>query len=596
MSQRRWEAGDCGMVSGVPSEPTSKESVPWREAAVCGLIFLSCFLSFRHAPIQQTGGDDRYSLLLAENLLRHRDFTLERYRLPTPDYRLEDVGEHRYYGFPPGTSVLSIPYVALMHLRGKSVLRGDAYAVQEEMDLETRLAASLMAAFALTAYLTARLLLPVAWSLAVTVASAFGTQVFSTMSRALWSDTWGVFLVGLAAFMLLRSAVRRRPPNLPLLATLEAWAYIVRPTNSLALVGTAVYLLVTMRRAAWPFLATAGAWLALFVVYSWRHFHHLVPSYFEAGRRIDFTIGWSGLLGNLLSPGRGLLIYVPLVPGIALLLLRYRKTIRFPAFVALPVFVICGHLVMLAGFQHWWGGHCFGARLTGGLVPWLSVLAVVGLDALREARARGARSGVLAILGLLSVLSIAINAVGAFSREASSWNVSPNIDETPARLWSWRRPQFAAPFVEPAGPFPALPVGGLLLGSPAAGTYLGLGWSGPEGNARWTDGHRATILFSLEDRRSGAMEIDMRPYLGGGRIAGQHLIVTLNDKAVQSLTVGAPDFETYAISVPADVLLPENRLRFELPDASSPMKEENAGDRRQLGLFVRALRWRAAGT
>jgi hypothetical protein len=581
----------------VPTEPTPKEMVLRREAAVCGLIFLSCFLLFLHAPIQQTGGDDRYSLLLAENLLRHRDFTLERYRLPRPDYRLEDIGEHRYYGFPPGTSVLSIPYLAFMHLRGKSVLHGGAYDLEAEMALETRLAAILMAAFAVTAYLTARLLLPAAWSLAVTVASAFGTQVFSTISRALWSDTWGVLLVGLAVFMLLRSAVRRRPPNLPLLATLEVWAYIVRPTNSLALVGTAVYVLVTMRRAAWPFLITAGAWLSLFVVYSWRHFHHLVPSYFEAGRRIDFTIGWSGLLGNLLSPSRGLLIYVPLVWGIALLLLRQRKTIRFRMVVALAVFVICGHLLMLAGFEHWWGGHCFGARLTGGLVPWLSVLAVIGLDALREARARGAPSGVgaLAILGLLSVLSIAINAVGAFSREASNWNVNPNIDETPARLWNWRRPQFAAPFVEPAGLFPALPAAGLLFGSAAAGSYLGLGWSGPEENGRWTDGPSATIRFSLQDRRPGVLEIDMRPYLGGGKIAGQHLVVTLNGRAIQSLTVREPGFTTYEITVPAEILLSENRLRFEMPDASSPMKEENAGDRRQLSLFVRAFRGRAAG-
>jgi hypothetical protein len=582
------------MVPGVPTGPTAKPMVLRRELVACGLIFLGCFLLFRHAPIQQTGGDDRYSLLLAENLLRHRDFTLERYRLPRPDYRLEDVAEHRYYGFPPGTSVLSIPYVALMHLRGKSVLRTGAYDLEGEMGLESRLAALLMAAFAVSLYLTSRLLLPVAWSAAVTVASAFGTQVFSSISRALWSDTWGVFLIGLAVFMLLRSAVRRRPPNLPLLATIEVWAYIVRPTNSLALVGTAVYLLVSMRRAAWPFLITAGAWLSLFVVYSWRHFHHFLPAYFEAGRRIEFTVGWSGLLGNLLSPSRGLLIYVPVVLGIGLLLLLYRNTIRFRPLVALSLFIICGHLVMLAGFEHWWGGHCFGARLTGGLVPWLSVLAIVGLAAFREARAQAAQSGigVLAIVGLLSVLSIAINAVGAFSREAANWNVNPNIDETRARLWDWRRPQFAAPFVEPAGPFPQLPADGLLFGSADASTYLGLGWSGPEDNARWTDGSRATIRFSLEERRSGVLEIDLRPYLGGGRIAGQHLVIALNGKSVQSLTVREPNFATYNITVPADILLSENRLRLEMPDASSPMKEENTGDRRQLSLFVRALRWR----
>lgn len=585
------------MVRCVPTGGRSTELVLRRDLVACALIFLSCFLLFRRAPIRQAGGDDRYSLLLAENLLRHGDFTLERYRLPRPDYRLEDAGKHRYYGFPPGTSVLSVPYVALMHLRGNSVLRNGVYDLEEEMGLETRLAAMLMAAFAATVYMTARLLLPPAWSLAATVASAFGTQVFSTMSRGLWSDTWGVFLVGLAVFMLLRSAVRRQPPNLPLLATLEVWAYVVRPTNSLALVGTAVYLLVGMRRAAWPFLITAGAWLSLFVTYSWRHFHHLVPSYFEAGRRIGFTIGWSGLLGNLLSPSRGLLINVPLVLGIVLLLLRDRKAIGYRTLVALPVFVICGHLAMLAGFEHWWGGHCFGARLTGGLLPWLSVLAVVGLAAFRETRAPAPRSGigVLAIVGSLSALSIAINSVGAFSREAATWNVNPNIDETPARLWSWGRPQFAAPFLEPAGPFPVLPTDGLLLARDEAGFYLGRGWAWPEGNGRWTDGHRATIRFSLETHSPGALEIDLRPYLGGGKISGQRLAVTLNGKAVQSLTVGAPNLATYTLTVPAELLLSENRLQLEMPDASSPMKEEHGGDRRQLGLFVRAVRWRAAG-
>jgi hypothetical protein len=581
----------------VPTGPTSKGLVPQRDAIVCGLILLTVFLLFRHAPIRQAGGDDRYSLLLAENLCRHGDFTLERYGLPRPDYRLEDVGEHRYYSFPPGTSVLSTPYVALMHVRGQSVLHDGAYALEEEMGLETRLAALLMAAFAVTVYLTSRLLLPVGWSVTVTVALAFGTQVFSSISRALWSDTWGVFLVGLVVFILLRSTVRRRPPNLPLLATIEVWAYIVRPTNSLVLVGTAVYLLVSLRRAAWPFLVAAGAWLGLFAAYSWRHFHHLVPSYFAPGRRIEFTIGWSGLLGNLLSPSRGLLVYVPLVLGIALLLLLYRNTIRFRPFVALSLFVICGHLVMLAGFEHWWGGHCFGARLTGGLVPWFSVLAVVGLAAFCEARAQanGSGIGVLAIVGFLSVLSIAVNAVGAFSRSAADWNVSPNIDQTPARLWNWRRPQFAAPFLAPADPFPELPADELLLGSADASIYLGPGWSGAEGSARWTDGPDATIRFSLEDRRPGVLEFDLRPYLCGGKIAGQHLLVTLNGKAVQSLTVREPNFARYRIVVPTEILRSENTLRLDVPDASSPMKEENAGDQRQLSLFVHALRWVPAG-
>jgi hypothetical protein len=586
------------MVSKVPVRFTLEDMALHRKLgklgklgklAVAGLIFVVCFLVFRHAPIPQAGGDDRYSMLLAENLLRHRDVILDRYDLPSPDYRLESVAGHRYYRFPPGTSVLSVPYVALMHLRGKSVLRDGSYSLEEEIGLEARLAALLMAGFAVVIYLTAQLLLPARWSLVVTFASAFGTQVFSTTSRAMWSDTWGVFLVGLAVFEVFRSAVRGKSPNLPLLATIEVLAYVVRPTNSLVLIGTTIYLILTMRRAAWPFLVAVGVWLTSFLAYSWRHFHRVVPSYFEA-RRLAFGIGWSALWGNL---------NVPLVVAIAMLLLRYRRTVRFQAVLALSVFVICGHLAVLAGFEHWWGGHCFGARLTSGLVPWISILAILAIDAFCQARSQdeSGQDGTvfLAIAGVLSILSVAINSLGAFSQETSNWNVNPDIDETPSRLWSWRRPQFLAPFLEPAGPFPRLPADGLRMGVDETGSYLGLGWSGPEGDSRWTNGSHATLRFSLAAPGPGVLEIEARPYLGGGKIAGQRLVVTMNGKTLQSPTIRQPEFARYEVAVPADILLPENRLRFELPDASSPMKEEKAGDRRELGVCVRMVRWRGGG-
>ena len=49
-----------------------------------------------------------------------------------PDYRLEDVGGHRYYGFPVGTSILSVPYAAVMRLRGVSAVHADgSYDFQE---------------------------------------------------------------------------------------------------------------------------------------------------------------------------------------------------------------------------------------------------------------------------------------------------------------------------------------------------------------------------------------------------------------------------------------------------------------------------------
>lgn len=571
-----------------------------RELAWAALVAALCFWVFRHVPIQQGGGDARYSLLLGENLLRHRDFALERYDLPRPDYRLEDAGGHRTYGFPVGTSILSIPYLALMHLRDESVVRPDgSYDFDAEVVLEARLAALLMAVFCGLVTLTARRRLPFGWSLVVTFATAFGTQVLSTTSRALWSDTWGVLLVGLAVFLLVDGVSRERtlgPPTLVALATIEVWAYVVRPTNVLVLLGTAVYLLASLRRRCWPFLLTAAGWLALFLAYSWRHFHRLLPDYYRAGR-LTFRAGPAALLGNLFSPSRGLLICVPLVVGVGILLLRYRRTVALRPLVVLALSIVGGHLAMLAGFEHWWGGHCFGARLTASLVPWIVVLAVVALDAFRAARRRGAAAvWLLALTGVLALASIGINGVGACSREAAVWNVNPDINQTPERLWSWQRPQFLAPFVDPAGPYLPLPVEGLALAGDESAQYLGRGWSGPEAGWRWTDGTHATVRFAGPPPGTSlaALELEARPYLGGGRLVSQRLIATLNGRQIAVLDLDRPPTANYGLLVPTGVITAQNTLRLDLPQAASPSDLEKTGDHRRLGVAVTALRWRRA--
>ena len=117
----------------------------------------------------------------------------------------------------------------------------------------------------------------------------------------MWSDTWGTLLLGLAALLLIRSSVRLSRMNLPLLATLEAWAYVVRPTSSLVVIGTTVYVAMTDRKYVWRFLAVLVCWAGLFASYSWSHFHRLLPDYYAANAGFarasgaasaDTTISW----------------------------------------------------------------------------------------------------------------------------------------------------------------------------------------------------------------------------------------------------------------------------------------------------------------
>ena len=567
-----------------------------RDAIAAGIVFIACFFVFRTAPIRQVL-DSRYAMLLSENLIRYGGFALDRYHLPEFDYRLQWVGGHRYYAFPPGTSLLSVPFVAVMHLFGVSAVGPDGtYNVTGELRLDARQADLLMAAFSVVVFYTARLLLPVRWSLAVTLVIAFGTQVFSTTSRSMWSDTWGIVLVGFACFLLLRAAAGRERLSLSLLATLEALAYLTRPTNALVLVGTAAYVAWTRPKDAWKFLLTSAGWLGLFVLYSWLHFHTILPDYYASGR-LQFAAPLSAFFGNLVSPSRGLLVCVPTVVAIGLLLVRYWAIIRFRSLVALAAFVMIGHLVVLAGFIHWWGGYSFGARLTASLIPWLAILAVIAVDGALAARARSRRRPLDVVLaGLVALLcaaSIAINSVGAYSYEAQKWNAAPeDIDHATWRLWSWRSPQFLAPFVEPDEPWLPLPVEGLRVGSGEADKYLGRGWPFGEGEYRWTLGHRgSSVRFALAKGGPGAVEIEASPFLAIPKVPEQRIVVSLNGQEIGTAILRERGFSRQVFAVPAGVAKAENLLRLRTPDAASPFSVDGAEDRRELGVAVRVIRW-----
>jgi hypothetical protein len=431
---------------GGPS-PSAKRRVDW---LVGILVFAVAFQLLHRAPNLQHG-DSCYSMLLSENLFLHGNLWLDDYHLPAEDYRLERVEGHVYYAFPLGSSVLSAPLIGFLRHRGMSAIsaEGSAFTLDGEAAIDKRLATMLMAAFAVLAYFTARALLPVAWSASVACVAVFGTQVFSTTSRAMWSDTWGSVLIGLAVFVLLSSSARATRPSASLLATLLSLAYVVRPTSVIPLVATSAYIIAIgerpRTRAVLAFGVTCAAWLGLFVAYSWCHFHALLPSYYAA-TRLSFHHPLESLAGNLVSPSRGLIIYVPALAAVLLLLVVHRRAIQHRALVVLAASVMVAHILMLAGFDHWWGGHSYGARLTASLVPWMVLLGVIAVDAARNGGQGGWKGRAMwSVVGCLCLLSIAMNAIGAYSHEAAEWNTKPNIDANPGRLWDWRQAQFLAP-------------------------------------------------------------------------------------------------------------------------------------------------------
>src|SRR5215207_1947386 len=283
------------------------------ESVTGPLIFALTLIVFLLSPVRQVT-DSRYSMLLSQSLLDRGSFRLDHYALPRHepvwdethfkygDYRLEASRGHVYYYYPPGTSVLSAPFVALLHPFGLSAVGGDnAYDHQGEVKIEIILAAFLMAALSCLFFYTARLILPTGWSVFVALGGALGTQVYGTASRALWSHTWGILLLGIVVFLLLRLEARRRGFSPVLLASLLSWLYFIRPTFAVPILAASVYLLL-FRRGLLPRYAVTGAlWLTAFVLYSLTHFGQLLPSYYHLVSRLDPGHFTKALAANLVS-------------------------------------------------------------------------------------------------------------------------------------------------------------------------------------------------------------------------------------------------------------------------------------------------------
>jgi hypothetical protein len=375
-----------------------KLSAHRRDVRLGLIIFAVTFVLFIFSPVRSLA-DSKYSLIVSQSLLKHGSFAIDRFALPRLDpkdngayvsngniYQQEWVGGRLYYYLPPGSSVLSLPYVALMNLFGVSVMNEDGtYNIDKEVKLQVGLAAILMATLAMVFYFTTRLVLPPGWSMLVAFGGTLGTQVWSTTSRVLWSDTWGIFILGLVVWMLLAEAVGKTRLRPVLLASLLSWAYFVRPTNAIPIFGLTVYVLIFHRRLFIPYALTGFLWLALFIVYSWAHFGQLLPNYYLASR-LTFSHFGEALGGNLISPSRGLLIYVPVLLAVFYLLARYRKKLVFRRLVLLSLSIIVAHWIITSGFPHWWGGYSYGPRLMAGVVPWLVLLGILGVQAMLRTR------------------------------------------------------------------------------------------------------------------------------------------------------------------------------------------------------------------
>ncbi|HEU4639289.1 MAG TPA: hypothetical protein VFS84_10585, partial [Candidatus Binatia bacterium] len=174
----------------------------------------------------------------------------------------------------------------------------------------------------------------------------------------------------------------------------------------------------------------------------------LFPNYYQLGAQLNIRSLLIAVAGTLVSPSRGVLVFVPWLLFVGFLLIRYRSQIPSRRLVILSVSVIVLHLILVSTFPIWWAGYSFGPRFLTDVVPWFVLLAIMGVKGMLtsyEHHSSAFYKGAQVLAGaIILAVSIFIHARGATAPATAMWNTRPSIDEHPERVWDWRDPQFLA--------------------------------------------------------------------------------------------------------------------------------------------------------
>jgi hypothetical protein len=240
---------------------------------------------------------------------------------------------------------------------------------------------------------------------AVAVATTFGTLLLAYTTTG--GSEVGTAL-GIAIAILGVELTRRRTVAGSFVAAAGVTVAVLMRSDSAILVAgpVVVALLVASRRGLPLFLLAIAPVAIVTLLYSGTHGAQYQGITLSQGFSHSFGVGVYGLV---LSPGRGLLLYVPLVlPALAAIPWAWRRS---PVVTALCLALLCLRVLFYAKWFAWQGGWAWGPRF---LVPAMPALAPFVFEFLRRLSWR--RWPLAAAAAAVVLLSITVQVLGASVR------------------------------------------------------------------------------------------------------------------------------------------------------------------------------------
>jgi hypothetical protein len=157
----------------------------------------------------------------------------------------------------------------------------------------------------------------------------------------------------------------------------------------------------------------------------------------------------AGVPGSLISPSRGLLVYMPWTAFAFWGGARLWKEETFGWSRLLIVSLVAVFVINVVGTNGWWAGWCFGPRYLTDLLPFLAWFLVPVWTSIR------ARPVLRVVFAATVAFALWVQVVGAFYYPEGYWDASPvNVDVKPERVWDWSDSQVLRSWrAHPASPF-----------------------------------------------------------------------------------------------------------------------------------------------
>ena len=241
------------------------------------------------------------------------------------------------------------------------------------------------------------------WSLLLAIVFAFGTNTWMISSQALWQHGIGELLIALALLLVVAPASSVRTALLGGVTVLMA---ANRPPDALVAGALVLFTVWSRRRNALWLLAGAAVPLAALLYYNLNFIGHIAGGYaLVKPPKNFFQHDWSGVLGLLVSPARGLLVFSPFLIFVPIGLMQ---RLRSPSSRVLAVALSIAVVAQVFGYSQgdWRAGVSWGPRWLTNILPILVWMLAPAPLILRPI-ARG-------LLILAMAASVGVQTIGAF--------------------------------------------------------------------------------------------------------------------------------------------------------------------------------------